>query len=91
VDTSSDIKKKKLSLTMRKICGTGKMSLFLKHNPDPGQDPDPVLKFWFAGSGSGRKWTGSATLEIKQFALKMNAKHFLPMRTRPNTDPNLQQ
>ena len=28
------------------------------------RDPDPILKFWFAGSGagSGRKWTGSATL-----------------------------
>ena len=27
---------------------------------------DPVLKFWFAGSGAGfgRKWTGSATLNI---------------------------
>ena len=24
---------------------------------------DPILKFWFAGSGSGRKWTGSATLK----------------------------
>ena len=23
---------------------------------------DPILKFWFAWSGSGRKWTGSATL-----------------------------
>ena len=28
------------------------------------QDPDPVLKFWFAGYGSGRKWTGSATLVL---------------------------
>ena len=26
------------------------------------RDPDPILKFWFAGSGSGQKWTGSATL-----------------------------
>ena len=24
---------------------------------------DPVLKFWFSGSGSDRKWTGSVTLE----------------------------
>jgi len=41
---------------MQKICGTGKMCFFLK------QDPDPLLKFWFAGSGSGRKWDGSVTL-----------------------------
>ena len=26
------------------------------------------LKFWFAGSGSGRKWTGSATLILRYFS-----------------------
>ena len=31
---------------------------------------DPVLKFWFAGSGSGRKWTGSATLFARNVIVK---------------------
>ena len=34
------------------------------------REPDPILKFWFAGSGSGsgRKWTGSATLLVPLLA-----------------------
>ena len=43
----------------KKICGTGKNLRFLK-----SRIRIRFLKFWFAGSGSGQKWTGSATLQV---------------------------
>jgi len=43
------------------------LNWFLKCGASRIRDPNPILKFWFAGSGSGRKWTGSATLPKKLF------------------------
>ena len=54
-------KKKICHKPCKKYAGQEKCVVFFKSRIRI-QDPDPLLKFWFAGSGSGRKWTGSATL-----------------------------
>ena len=59
------LKKKICHKPCKKYAGQEKCVFFLKQDPDP--DPNPLLKLWFAGSGSGRKWTGSATLLISRF------------------------